>query len=103
MHENNTITAPAASDSSNGLATCAPSEFYGDGTALPELHPDRETNLEILVTELSARLDTARTALGKVLDLQVITANGTRVKDAARYALKETDPRNLGDMHPNCG
>lgn len=31
------------------------SEFYGDGTALPVIHPDAETNYEIRIADLCAR------------------------------------------------
>lgn len=78
-------------------------EFYGNGDQLPAIHPDSETNKEILIAALCAHLDTARKVLGKVSAMQVVTPELVRLKHDAIWALSETDPRTLSEQHPNHG
>lgn len=78
-------------------------EFYGDGTELPEIHPDSETNKEILIETLCARLDTARTALAQALEMNVVTPAAVAMKKNVRFALDATHPKTLHERHPNCG
>lgn len=79
------------------------SEFYGNGEDLPTLHPDAETNKEILIAALSSHLDTARKVLGKVSAMQVVTPELVRLKHDAIWALSETAPGTLTEQHPNHG
>ncbi len=79
------------------------SEFYGNGEDLPMIHPDPETNKEILIADLCAKLDTARRVLAKVSAMQVVTPVLVRLKHDAVWALSETDPRTLNEQHPNHG
>ncbi len=81
----------------------AATEFYGNGDSLPEMHPDSETDREIIIAALSARLDIARTILGKVSAMQVVTPELVQLKREAVWALSETDPRTLCDTHHNNG
>lgn len=80
------------------------SEFYGDGSDLPEIHPNREINYSILVGELCAKLDTCRKVMAQVVnEVDLVTPNGLRVKDNVRWALNESHPKTLHENHPNCG
>lgn len=78
-------------------------EFYGDGTALPEMHPDPITNRDVLIAALCAKLDTARAALGRAMDMNVITPAAVSMKSAVRHALDETHPATIGEQHCNHG
>jgi len=79
------------------------SEFYGNGKNLPTQHPDPEINNEVLIADLCGKLDTARMALGRVLEINVITPAAVAIKNHARHALDETHPRTLHEIHNNCG
>ncbi len=79
------------------------SEFYGNGETLPAWHSDADTNKEILIGELCAKLDTARLALGRVLEMNVVTPAAVAMKNHVRWALDETHPKTLQEQHPNCG
>lgn len=78
-------------------------EFYGTGTALPEMHPDPIINRDILIETLCAKLDAARIGLGRALEMNVVTPAAASMKAAVRYALSETHPNTVGEIHPNCG
>lgn len=79
------------------------SEFYGAGTDLPAIHPDPVTNKDILIGELCAKLDVARMALARVLDMHVVTPAAVAMKHNVRWALDETHPKSLHERHQNCG
>lgn len=79
------------------------SEFYGDGSGLPEMHPDPIINRDVIIAALCAKLDTARIALGRALDMNVVTPAATSMKEAMRHAIKETHPDSIGELHPNHG
>lgn len=79
------------------------SEFYGDGTALPEMHPDPIINRDVIIAALCANLDQARVVLGRVVEMDFITDKGLSLKAAARHAIKETSPAGIGEQHPNVG
>ena len=78
-------------------------EFYGNGTNLPQIHPDVEISKEILIETLCAKLDTARKVLAKVSAMQVVTPALVQLKHDAVWALSETDPRTIDEQHPNHG
>jgi hypothetical protein len=67
------------------------------------MHPDSETNKEILIGELCAKLDIARQVLGKLSALQAVTPHLVQLKHDALWALSETDPNTIGEQHPNHG
>jgi hypothetical protein len=79
------------------------SDFYGNGENLPTLHPDVETNKNILIGELCTKLDTARQALARAMGLNVVSSAGLATKGHIRWALNETHPGTLVEQHPNCG
>lgn len=79
------------------------SEFYGNGEDLPLIHPDGETNKEILIGELCSKLDVARLALGRALEMSVVTPAAVAMKNQVRWALDETHPKTLAEQHPNHG
>lgn len=79
------------------------SEFYGNGTTLPVIHPDSAINQGILIGELCAKLDTARIALAKALEMNVITPAAVPMKHHVRWALDETHPNTLHEQHRHCG
>ena len=78
-------------------------EFYKDGTQLPTLHPDAEINNEILIGDLCVKLDIARQALGRALEMNVVTPSAVAMKNHIRWALDETHPTTLNEPHNNCG
>jgi hypothetical protein len=78
-------------------------ESWGDGTELPNLHPDLEINQNILISELCAKLDTARQALNRALEMNVVTPAALAMKSHIRWALAETHPKTINEQHPNCG
>lgn len=79
------------------------SEFYGNGESLPELHPNTEINQGILIDGLCAKLDIAREALGKAMEMNVVTPAAVAMKDQIRWALNETHPKTFHEQHPNHG
>lgn len=78
-------------------------EFYGDGTGLPAIHPDKTTNSEILIGALCASLDTALQVLGKVSGMQVVTPALVALRHDVLWALDATHPKTLHEQHPNHG
>ncbi|MRR56552.1 MAG: hypothetical protein EG822_19020 [Deltaproteobacteria bacterium] len=79
------------------------SEFYGNGTELPELHPDPETNRELQIEYLCAQLDVARLTLGKISGMQVVTPRLVQLRHDVLWALDATHPKVMHEQHPNCG
>lgn len=77
--------------------------MYFNGEYLPQLHPDAAMNKDILIGALCTKLDAARIALERVLDMNVVTPAGLAMKANARWALKETDPASLAEAHNNHG
>lgn len=69
------------------------SDFYGDGTNLPVLHPDPIINRDVIISDLCAKLDTARKVLSQVDHLQLIEPRNQEIRANARWALDETHPR----------
>lgn len=70
-------------------------ELYGNGTNLPEIHPDPTTNRDVLIQALCAKLDTARQALGRALELDLASPKGQACKAHIRWALDETSPQTI--------
>ena len=64
---------------------------YGTGAALPSIHPDRATDMEIMVSALCGNLDVLRRTLRFVINQGPSPA----VLDQCRWALSETDCRRL--------
>lgn len=79
------------------------SEFYGNGSELPKIHPDPLINANLLIEELCDKLDAARLALGHANQMIVITPAAVAMKNKIAWALLETDPKTIGEQHPNCG
>jgi hypothetical protein len=78
-------------------------DYYGDGSGIPQLHPDPAINSAELITALCTKLDTAREALTRVLDMNVVTPAAQSMKQHVRWALNETHPTALSEQHRNCG
>lgn len=78
-------------------------EFFGDGSNLPEIHPDTNINSGIIIGELCAKLDIARQALARALEMNVVTPAAVAMKRQVRWALGETSPQTIGEQHTNCG
>lgn len=79
------------------------SDFYNDGSELPQIHPDASINKDILIGELCAKLDTARKVINECTYLQLIEPANQRIKGLCNWALDETHPRTLSEKHPNVG
>lgn len=68
------------------------SDFYGNGTDLPTMHPDHVIDLELKVQFLCGALDTARRALAPAAAMQVVTPGLDEIKHNAAWAMRETQP-----------
>ena len=60
--------------------------FYGTGEGLPEMHPDPSINHELLMQALCTKLDTARQAMARALEMNVVTPAAIAMKDHLRWA-----------------
>ena len=78
-------------------------QFYGDGSNLPEMHPDPIISKDILISALCAKLDSARVGLAAALQMNVVTPAALSMKNTVRWAMSETDPQTIGEAHANCG
>ncbi len=78
-------------------------DIYGDGTNLPRMHPEAAINNELVIADLCAKLDTARAALNRALEMNVVTPAAVSMKNHIRWALSETHPNTLNEVHHNCG
>ena len=78
-------------------------ESYGDGSKLPEIHPDPTMNKDILIGELCARLGTARDVLKLVLEPGTVSDTYQIYMDNVHWALEETHPKTLLERHNNIG
>jgi len=76
---------------------------YGDGAWLPVLNPDPMINSQIIIADLCAKLDAARIGLSAALEMNVVTPAALSMKNKVRWAMSETEPTTIGEVHPNCG
>lgn len=70
-------------------------DVYGDGTGLPQIHPDPQINKELLILALCARLDAVRQALTKTVQMNVVTPAAIAMKAVLIQALQDTHPGSL--------
>lgn len=73
----------------------ADGEKYGDGSNLPVLHANPETNRNLQLGVLCANLDAARSVLEMAMLINGTSTEILQLKVAAMKAIDSTHPRNL--------